>query len=113
MENNESALTFTLPATFRWFSLLSGKPSIANIQFSHIIECWAGAPPDVLNENMNNDLTFLTLAIENDFEERRLTFMFESMETRDEVLMGIRYILSSVVDSVLYSAVLLVYLAMI
>jgi hypothetical protein len=39
---------------------------------------------------MNNDLNFLTLALEDEYDSRRITMMFQSMEERDEIIMGIR-----------------------
>ena len=42
---------------------------------------------------MNNDLTFLTILVDNERETRQLSLMFENMEQRDDLLMGLRYFL--------------------
>jgi hypothetical protein len=60
------------------------------LSFTHVIECWAGAPPDALGDGMNNDLTFLTILIDNQSETRQVSIMLESMEERDDLLMGFR-----------------------
>ena len=39
---------------------------------------------------MHNDLNFLTVALENNHEERQITIRCESMDQRDDMLMGIR-----------------------
>ena len=90
IEMEEKLMTFT-PISRNWLdAFLSSSTRIGTIDFRHIIECWAGAPPDVLDESMNNDLNFLTVALENNHEERQITCRFNSMDQRDDMLMGIR-----------------------
>ena len=89
IEMEEKLLTFT-PVVKSLFALIAGSPRVASVDFRHIVECWAGAPPDVLDEDMNNDLNFLSMALENNHEQRQLTLRFGSTDVRDEMLMGIR-----------------------
>ena len=56
-----------------------------------MVECWAGAPPTVIGDGHSNDLTFCTVALESQFESRQISLMLESMEERDDLLMGIRW----------------------